>query len=338
MAEIEMVIDSIRVSLVNYLRVAILKEKEGERYLPIWIGTAEADSIAVKMQNISVPRPLTHDLLCNITDVAGLNIKSAIMNKLENDTHYAKLAITSGDKSYKIDCRPSDALAIAVRVGVPIFADEKVLNKAGVLLDPETGRPIDPETRKPIEAGVGFYEKDEPTELPSQRIESIEGELKKKPPQIEIFSESAKDTLSLAEEEAKRLNSSFVGTGHLLLALVKKIPTAANKVLKNMGINLPKFPARIEASMSHQPSIESAETGLTSVAKKTIELSMEESIRLGSDRVQPEHILIGLVRQNEGVAANLLKDLGINAERVYIELIRLYNQSWHEQQSQSDLQ
>ncbi len=301
MANTEMVIDSIRVSLMNYQRVVILKEKEGERCLPIWIGPAEADSIAVKMQGISVPRPLTHDFLCSIANVAGLKIKSVVMNKLENDTYYAKVVVTSGGKSSEIDCRPSDALAIAVRVNVPIFADEKVLNKASILLDTETGKPIDPETRKPIE----------------------------------IFSESARDIMSLAEEEAKRLNHNYVGTGHILLALTKKIPTAANEVLKNLGINLPKFPARIEASMNHQPSIESAETGLTSVAKKIIELSMEESIRLGSDRVQPEHILIGLIRQNEGVAANLLKNLGIGPENIYIELIRLYTQPWHQQQSQS---
>lgn len=335
MAEIEMIIDSIRVSLMNYQRVVILKEKVGERYLPIWIGTAEADSIAVKMQSISVPRPLTHDLLCNITDVAGLKIKSAIMNKLENDTHYAKLVITSGDKSYEIDCRPSDALAVAVRVSAPIFADEKVLNKAGVLLDPETGKPIDPETRKPIEAGVGFYEEGKPTELPSGEIESIEGELQKKPPQFEMFSESAQGILGLAEEEAKRLNHNFIGTGHLLLALAKKIPTAANKVLDNLGVNLAKIPAEIEASINQQSDIESGEAGLTSAVKKAIELSIMETKRLGGRNVQPEHILIGLIRENEGVAANLLKNLGVSAERIYIELIRLYTQPWHQQQSQS---
>ena len=327
MAEIEMVIDSIRVSLMNYQRVVILKEKEGARYLPIWIGTAEADSIALKMQNVSVPRPLTHDLLCSIANIVGLKIKSVIMNKLEKDTHHAKLVLTSRDKSYEIDCRPSDALAIAVRTDIPIFADEKVLNKAGILLDPETG--------KLIGTGVTFDEEGKPTKPSSREIEGIESELKKKPPQFEIFSESAQDILSLAEEEAKRLNSNFVGTGHLLLALVKKIPTAANKVLNNMGINLAKIPAEIEASINQQSDIESGETGLTSLVKKAIELSVKETKRLGGGKVQPEHILIGLVRQNNGIAANLLKNLGINPEGIYVELIRLYTQSWHQQQSQS---
>jgi bifunctional DNase/RNase len=141
MAEIEMTVDSIRVSQLNYQRVVILKEKKTDRYLPIWIGPAEADSIAVKLQSVNVPRPLTHDLICNIANVAGLKIKSVIMNKLENDTHYAKLILTSRNKSYEIDCRPSDAINIAIRAGAPIFADEKVLEKAGIHLDPKQANP-----------------------------------------------------------------------------------------------------------------------------------------------------------------------------------------------------
>jgi len=324
MANTEMVIDSIRASLMNYQRVVILKEKEGERYLPCWIGPAEADAIAVKMQGVSVPRPLTHDFVCTIINTLGATVKSAIIDKLKDDTFYAKVVVIVNKKQIEIDCRPSDALAVAVRVNVPIFTDEKVLNKAGILLDPETG--------KPVEAGVGFYEEGKPTELPSREIESIEVELGKKPPQIEIFSASARDIMSLAEEEAKRLNHNFVGTGHLLLALVKKIPTVANRVLNNLGINLAKIPAEIEVSINQQPNIESGESGLTSAAKKAIELSIMEIKRLGGGKVQPEHILLGLMRQEDGLAANLLKNLGINAERVYIELIRLYTQSWYERQ------
>lgn len=330
MAEIEMLIDSIRVSLMNYQRVVILKEKEGERYLPIWIGTAEADSIAVKMQGVSVPRPLTHDFVCAIINTTGTTVKSAIIDKLKDDCFYAKLIVSVNKKETEIDCRPSDVLAVAVRAGVPIFTNEKVLSKAGILLDPETG--------KPIGTGATFDEEGKPTKLPSGEIESIEGELQKKPPQFEMFSESVQDILGLAEEEAKRLNHHCVGTGHLLLALVKKVPTAANKVLNNLNINLVKIPAEIEASINQQPDIESGEAGLSSGVREAIELSIVETKRLGGGKVQPEHILLGLIRQKDGLAANLLKNLGINAERVYIELVRLYTQSWYERQPQSNLQ
>ena len=141
----EMVIDSIRVSLMNYQRVVILKEKDSDRYLPIWIGPAEADAIAVKLQDISVPRPLTHDLLRSVIDSLGGSINHILVNDLESDTFYAKIVIILNGKSVEIDSRPSDAIALAVRAKVPIFAEDKVLDKAGILLDKETGKPILPE-------------------------------------------------------------------------------------------------------------------------------------------------------------------------------------------------
>ena len=115
---IEMSIDSIRMSLMNYQRVVILKEKEAERYLPIWIGPAEADSIAVKLQDVSVPRPLTHDLLRSVIDALGGVVASIIVCDLRNDTFYAKIILTVEGGDLEIDSRPSDAIALAVRVGV----------------------------------------------------------------------------------------------------------------------------------------------------------------------------------------------------------------------------
>lgn len=143
---IEMVIDSIRVSLMNYQRVVILKEKLADRYLPIWIGPAEADAIAVKLQKVSVPRPLTHDLLSSIIDTLGASINSIIVNDLKNDTFFAKIYLDLDGGQLEVDSRPSDALALAVRVDAPIFVDESVLDKAGILLDKETGKPIFEET------------------------------------------------------------------------------------------------------------------------------------------------------------------------------------------------
>ena len=139
---IEMTIDSIRVSLMNYQRVVILKEKEAERYLPIWIGPAEADAIAVKLQGVTVPRPLTHDLLQTVIDSLGATVNSIIVSDLKNDTFYAKIIFNVDGGVMEVDSRPSDALALAVRVEVPIYAEEAVLDKAGIFLDKETGKPI----------------------------------------------------------------------------------------------------------------------------------------------------------------------------------------------------
>ena len=111
----EMLIDSIRVSLMNYQRVVILKEKSSDRYLPIWIGPAEADSIAVKLQDLSVPRPLTHDLLNLVITSLGGSVSHIVVSDLLNDTFYAKIFIQRNGDNLEVDSRPSDAIALAVR-------------------------------------------------------------------------------------------------------------------------------------------------------------------------------------------------------------------------------
>jgi len=132
---VELTIESIRVSLMNYQRVVILRDKSSDRYLPIWIGAAEADAIAVQLQEVAVARPLTHDLLRSVIDTLGAHVNHVIVNDLSNDTFYARIVLDVNGGSMEIDSRPSDAIALAVRVKVPIYADESVLDKAGVMLD-----------------------------------------------------------------------------------------------------------------------------------------------------------------------------------------------------------
>jgi bifunctional DNase/RNase len=147
---IELTIESIRVSLMNYQRVVILKEKDSDRYLPIWIGPAEADAIAVRLQEVAVARPLTHDLLRSVIDSLGASVDYVIVNDLSNDTFFARIMLQIDGRVMEIDSRPSDAIALAVRVQVPIYADESVLEKAGVKLDQEgqTLEAITGETRE----------------------------------------------------------------------------------------------------------------------------------------------------------------------------------------------
>lgn len=138
---VEMTIESIRVSMMNYQRVVILREKGSDRYLPIWIGPAEADAIALKLQGVSVPRPMTHDLLNSIISTLGASVNSIIVHDLHDDTFYAKVILDVNGKQLEVDSRPSDAMALAVRAKAPIFAMESVLDKAGIIIDRETGKP-----------------------------------------------------------------------------------------------------------------------------------------------------------------------------------------------------
>ena len=164
---LEMTVDSIRVSPMNYQRVVILREKESDRYLPIWIGPAEADAIAVKLQDLSVPRPLTHDLLATVIDSLGGTIQHILVSELHNDTFYAKISIQANGKSTEIDCRPSDAVALAVRAQVPIYVDDEVLDKAGIHLDKETGKPLGQET------GPDLAEGEKATEVRPEELKSM---------------------------------------------------------------------------------------------------------------------------------------------------------------------
>jgi bifunctional DNase/RNase len=132
---IEVTIDSIRVSLMSQNRIVVLREEEGERFLPIWIGPFEADSITMQLQGMEVHRPLTHDLLKNVIETLGAEVLHILINGLERNTYFARIVLDVDGDSVEIDSRPSDAIALAVRVSAPIYVTEEVMDQAG--LQPE---------------------------------------------------------------------------------------------------------------------------------------------------------------------------------------------------------
>lgn len=113
----------------------ILRESNGKRKLPIIIGAFEAQSIALELEGMKPPRPLTHDLLKSIIDTFAVALSEVYINELRDGTFYAKLIVEGVNNTEEIDSRPSDAIALAVRFGAPIFVDEEVLEEAGVLSD-----------------------------------------------------------------------------------------------------------------------------------------------------------------------------------------------------------
>ena len=130
---IEVSIDSIRVSLMSQHRVVVLKEIDSNRYLPIWIGPFEADAITLQLQGVQVARPLTHDLLKGVIDKMGATISHVMVTELKNDTFYAHIVMDVDGKSIEIDSRPSDAIALAVRVKAPLFVAEEVMENASIV-------------------------------------------------------------------------------------------------------------------------------------------------------------------------------------------------------------
>jgi bifunctional DNase/RNase len=142
---IEVAIDSIRVSLMSQQRIVILREKNAERYLPIWIGVYEAESITIALQEVEVARPLTHDLVKNIFNQLNAKIIRVEVVALRDDTFYGNIVIETNERTLDIDSRPSDALAIAVRTHVPILVARSVMDSAGIIpeedLQEETATP-----------------------------------------------------------------------------------------------------------------------------------------------------------------------------------------------------
>lgn len=129
---IEVVIDSIRISLVSQHRIVLLKEIDDDRQLPIWIGPCEADAITIELQDVKVARPMTADLLKIVIRELGGTISHVLIRELTESVFHASLFIDVNDELREVDCRPSDAIALAVRAKVPIFVAEEVLDEAGV--------------------------------------------------------------------------------------------------------------------------------------------------------------------------------------------------------------
>jgi len=132
----EVVVESVRVHMLSSQHVVLLKETERERYLPIWIGPWEANAIATRLQGATPERPLTHDLFVAALEQLGVTVRRVIVSSLAEETFHATLELEFDGKTYAVDSRPSDALAVAVRAGVRIFASIEVLDRAGV--EPET--------------------------------------------------------------------------------------------------------------------------------------------------------------------------------------------------------
>jgi uncharacterized protein len=135
--QIEMQLVGVRVELPTNQPIVLLREREGERFLPIWIGPVEATAIAFALQGIVTQRPMTHDLIKNVLEEIGVTVDRIVITELRETTFYATLEMSRDGSRYSVSSRPSDAIALAVRAGVPIFAEQEVLSDAGIVIRDE---------------------------------------------------------------------------------------------------------------------------------------------------------------------------------------------------------
>jgi bifunctional DNase/RNase len=134
---VEMQIESVRVHMLSNRHVVILKDPAGDRYLPIWIGAWEASAIAMRLQGLAAERPLTHDLFAAALDRLGVRVERVVISELTDETYHARIHLERDGVQVEVDARPSDALALAVRTDVQIFAAEDVLAQAALAADPD---------------------------------------------------------------------------------------------------------------------------------------------------------------------------------------------------------
>jgi bifunctional DNase/RNase len=135
--ELEMIVDSVRVHMRTGRHVLVLREAGRGRLLMIWVGVNEANAIAMKLQGVTPERPLTHDLMVAMLDAVDVRVDRIVISDLADETFHARLLLVGSDTRHEVDARPSDAIALAVRIGAPIYATTDVLDRAATSPDDE---------------------------------------------------------------------------------------------------------------------------------------------------------------------------------------------------------
>ena len=148
-------VHSVRVSLMSQHRVVLLKQVDADRYLPIWIGPFEADAIVMALQHLDPPRPMTHDLLKSAIVELGATVSHILVAELTDNTFHGRIVMDMDGRHMELDSRPSDAMALAVRFGVPIYVADGVMEQAGIATSPELG-PVSEEEAERLSAFRDF--------------------------------------------------------------------------------------------------------------------------------------------------------------------------------------
>lgn len=169
--DLEMIVESVRVHMPTGRHVLLLKEVGLGRVLPIWIGPWEASAIAMRLQGMTPERPLTHDLLGTVIERLGARVDRVVIGSLAEETFHARLILVTQDARHEVDARPSDAIALAVRLDIPIYASAAVLDKAAALPEPDEEEPDEDEEAGeagPADVGAGAP----PSTPPARRARS----------------------------------------------------------------------------------------------------------------------------------------------------------------------
>jgi len=137
--EVAMTIKGLMLDPISNSPIVVLKDAENRIFLPIWVGIFEANAIALQLEEITTPRPMTHDLLKNVLGEFHAEVSRIVINDLRDSTFYAIIHVEAGGRNLEVDSRPSDAIALALRTGAPIFVEQSVLDQAQTISPEDTG-------------------------------------------------------------------------------------------------------------------------------------------------------------------------------------------------------
>jgi bifunctional DNase/RNase len=284
----------------------LLREHDGERILPIWIGPQEGDALVFGRGGRAVRRPLGADLTASLLQAGGVRVERVVIESLRENTYFATVVIAPGGEGQEVDARPSDALNLAARLGVPIFAAPEVMDHAGVVSDEELSSPLRAGERG--EAGtLGGWRSVTPDLLRSLWTDAG--------PERPL-TEKGQRVLTWAREEALALSHEAIGPEHILLGLLHDPDNPAGRVLEKLGITMVVARPRVQRIEGLGKELAVGEIALSPQATKVLFHAVSVAVSLGPSDAGPEHILLALARENA------LLEFGVDAERVREEVDR----------------
>ena len=286
----EVSVDHVKVNRFNNLRSVILKGKDVRKTISLWIGESEGNAIALKLQGQEMPRPMTHDLMDSMIRDLGATVERVVVSELSDDTFLSNVELKTNDTTLEVDSRPSDAIALAVRCGAPIFVAEDVLEQVGTDIGPET-------TESPPTFGQW------PPDFPDVTDDRL-------------FSEGAQSVFKRAGLEARQVGHAEVEPEDILLALVDETDGIGAKVLTSLGADLGAIKSKIQNQAVRGESSSGSPPDLGERSRRVVRLALMGGSMLFNPRVGTGHLLMGFVLADDGLASAVLKESGIEIEAV----------------------
>ena len=286
----EMTVDHVKVNRLSSQRSVILKGKEVSKSLSIWIGEAEGNAIALKLQGQDMPRPMTHDLMDSMIRDLGATVSRVVVSEMSGETFLANVELQTNETTLELDSRPSDAIALAVRCGAPVFVAEDVLEQVGTDVDSETAEATPTIAQWP----TGF------PDVTDDRL----------------FTERAQRVLKQAGLEASQLGHEEIEPEDMLLALVNETDGIGAKVLTDLGADLGTIQSRLQGQAERVERSLDSPPELGERSKRVVRLALMGGSLLFNSRVSTGHLLMGFVLADDGLASAVLKESGIEIEAV----------------------